>query len=174
MHKANTMEETPNQNTEGQQAFNNTTVPLSDEDIFGQKQPDYAGFWLRVAAWLIDIILLSIAMYPIRLAFGLSSPHSIQELYTSSLSYSAISALLQWLYFALMESSTRQATLGKRAVGIYVTDEEGRQINFAKATGRHFSKYISGLILLAGYIMAAFTKKKQALHDIIAGTLVVK
>jgi uncharacterized RDD family membrane protein YckC len=73
-----------------------------------------------------------------------------------------------------MESSYLQATLGKMAIGIVVTDLEGKRISFARATGRHFAKIISGFILFIGYIMAGFTQKKQALHDLIADCLVVK
>jgi uncharacterized RDD family membrane protein YckC len=79
-----------------------------------------------------------------------------------------------WLYAALMESSDFQATLGKMAVGIRVTDMDNQRISFGRASGRHFAKWISSLILLIGYIMAGFTDKKQALHDMIANTLVVK
>ncbi|HEY4678350.1 MAG TPA: RDD family protein, partial [Candidatus Angelobacter sp.] len=75
------------------------------------------------------------------------------------------------LYFALQESSAHQATVGKRAMNIYVTDLQGRRISFGQATGRHFSRVLSS-ILAIGYIMVAFTEKKQGLHDIIAGTLV--
>ncbi len=77
-----------------------------------------------------------------------------------------------WLYFALQESSEHQATLGKRALNIYVTDLQGRRISFGQATGRHFGKIISGFILGIGYMMAGFTEKKQGLHDIMASTLV--
>jgi len=78
-----------------------------------------------------------------------------------------------WLYFALMESSSKQATLGKMALSIIVTDMNGNRLTFGRATGRYFGKIISGMILMIGYIMAGFTEKKQALHDIIAGCLVV-
>ena len=77
-----------------------------------------------------------------------------------------------WLYFAIMESSAKQGTLGKMAVGLVVTDKRGKRLTFGRATGRYFAKWISGKILIIGYIMAAFTEKKQALHDIIAGTMV--
>ena len=82
------------------------------------------------------------------------------------------SAGANWIYEAVMESSSKQATLGKMALGLKVTDLEGRRISFARATGRHFAKLLSGMILLVGYIMAGFTERKQALHDMIAGTLV--
>lgn len=82
---------------------------------------------------------------------------------------------LQWLYFAGMESSERQATFGKSLTSLKVTDLDGRRITFKRATGRFFAKLITGMIPLAiGYIMAGFTAKKQALHDMIAGTLVLR
>jgi uncharacterized RDD family membrane protein YckC len=78
-----------------------------------------------------------------------------------------------WIYEAFMLSSEWQATVGKRAMSIVVTDIDGRRISFARATGRHFAKYLSALLLGIGFIMAAFTAKKQALHDMIAETIVV-
>ena len=83
--------------------------------------------------------------------------------------------LLQWLYFAGLESSERQATVGKSVMSLRVTNLEGQRLSFGHATGRFFAKIVSGMIPFAiGYIMAAFTAKKQALHDLIAGTLVLK
>jgi uncharacterized RDD family membrane protein YckC len=78
-----------------------------------------------------------------------------------------------WLYFALMESSAKGATLGKRALGIKVTDMSGNRISFGRATGRYFGKIVSGVILYIGFLMAGFTQQKQALHDIMASCLVV-
>ncbi|WP_260927552.1 RDD family protein [Novosphingobium sp. 9] len=82
--------------------------------------------------------------------------------------------LLHWLYYALTESSSWQATLGKLAVGLVVTDEAGRRISFARGTGRYFAKVLSGLALCVGYLMVAFTQRKRGLHDILAGTLVFR
>ena len=83
--------------------------------------------------------------------------------------------ILQWLYFAGMESSARQATVGKSVMALRVTNGEGQRISFGHATGRFFAKIVSGMVPLGiGYIMAGFTEKKQALHDLIAGTLVLK
>jgi uncharacterized RDD family membrane protein YckC len=78
-----------------------------------------------------------------------------------------------WLYHTWMESSRYQATLGKIALGIIVTDLNGARISFARANARFFGKWISGMIMNIGYLMAAFTEKKQALHDILAGCLVI-
>jgi len=85
-----------------------------------------------------------------------------------------IGLVIGWLYHAILESSPVQASLGKMALGIRVTDMNGDRISFGRATGRHFAKILSGLLLLIGYIMAGFTEKKQALHDIMASCLVVK
>ena len=81
--------------------------------------------------------------------------------------------LLAWVYEAFMLSSEWQATIGKYALSMVVTGIDGGRISFVRATARHFAKYISGFILCIGYIMAAFTAKKQALHDMMVETLVI-
>jgi uncharacterized RDD family membrane protein YckC len=78
-----------------------------------------------------------------------------------------------WLYEAMMHSSSWQATLGKRALGMIVTDLDGRRLSFGRATGRHFAKWLSAMILGIGFIMVAFAPKKQGLHDMVAGTVVI-
>lgn len=85
----------------------------------------------------------------------------------------AVALATVWLYYALLESSSRQATIGKMALGLIVIDEEGERITFARATGRHFAKILSTLVFFVGYLMVAFTQRKQGLHDLIAGTLVI-
>jgi len=139
---------------------------------------EYAGFWRRFAAYFIDTIILTIISLPLILADILLIEYQFQMdlmLYILiSLLTLILSAVIYWLYKALMESSSKQATFGKMAMGIIVTDTNGKRISFANATGRHFASYISAFILFIGYIMAAFTKRKQALHDIMAGTYVIK
>jgi uncharacterized RDD family membrane protein YckC len=80
---------------------------------------------------------------------------------------------IQWFYFALLESGSKQSTWGKRICGLVVTDLNGNRISFWRATGRYFSKILSAMIFLIGYLMILFTQKKQGLHDIIAGTLIL-
>jgi len=87
--------------------------------------------------------------------------------------FGIIGFLLNWLYHTALESSSRKATLGKMAMGIVVTDMEGGRISFGRANGRFWSKILSGLFFSIGYIIAGFTERKQALHDLIAATLVV-
>jgi uncharacterized RDD family membrane protein YckC len=124
----------------------------------------YGGFWRRVAAYLIDAIVIGIPTSILqRVLNGSTSGKVVAEL---------VALFGGWLYFALMESSTRQATLGKMALDMKVTDDEGNRISFGRATGRYFAKILSALILLIGFIMVAFTDRKRGLHDMIAGTLV--
>ena len=147
----------------------------------------WAGFWLRFVAWFIDSIILQIASTFIVLPFAVStgirdvilnhppqSPAEIIALFGSLSKLIVISACIKWLYYALLESSAWQATIGKKTLGLEVTDLEGHRISFARATGRYFAKIISVLTFLIGYIMAGFTEKKQALHDMIAGCLVIR
>lgn len=134
-----------------------------------------AGFWKRAAAILIDSIVLTIFMFLIMFSIGffiggmLSDPESVAKASNFGM---LINVVVVWLYFALQESGEEQATVGKRIMGIYVIGKEGGRLSFARATIRYFSKYLSS-ILMIGFIMAAFTKNKQGLHDLIADTLVV-
>ena len=130
----------------------------------------YAGFWRRFAAWILDGLLLSIVTLPFTLQVG---GDAAAEAARTSVA-GTISTVVGWLYYALMESSAKQATVGKMALGIIVTDLEGRRIGFGRATGRYFAKILSALILGIGFLMAAFTERKQGLHDMVASTLVVK
>ena len=123
---------------------------------------EYAGFWVRLVAFIIDAVLLAVVGFVLGLFIDNTSTESL------------VSTVVGWLYYAGMESSVRQATLGKSAMGLAVTDLSGGRISFLRATGRYFAKIISAIILLIGFIMVAFTAKKQGLHDMLAGTLVVK
>ncbi|PJJ95758.1 hypothetical protein CO615_03400 [Lysobacteraceae bacterium NML75-0749] len=133
----------------------------------------YADFWKRVVALLIDTVLLGIVGFVIGLILGLFLALLGASEVVAGLLGNVLGLIVGWLYFALMESSPYQGTVGKIALGIKVTDLDGNRIGFGRATGRHFSKILSGLILCVGYIMAAFTDKKQGLHDMLANTLVV-
>ncbi|MFA5648572.1 MAG: RDD family protein [Bacteroidales bacterium] len=156
---------------------------------------EYAGFWIRFAAYIIDsLVIRTIALIiaiPIFLivaftAIGMENITDPMELLEENnlLKISVIvgsftvlflfDLVARWLYYALFESSKNGGTLGKIAVGIKVTNLNGNRISFAQATGRYFARIISNMTLLVGYIMAGFTLKKQALHDMISNCLVVK
>ena len=150
----------------------------------------YAGFWKRFLAHIIDQFVVGIAeaivLIPLFLVVGLGAvgasasedfegdPDMFMALLAGPIMLAIVIAVVgTWLYYALMESSKLQGTLGKMALSIKVTDLAGNKLSFGRATGRYFAKIISGLIMGIGYIMAGFTQQKQALHDIIASCLVV-
>ena len=175
----------------GQEAIP-ASVPLPVQTSIPVYAPlPYAGFWVRFVASLIDGLILGIPFLLVFLAmfflFGgfrvmarivpgrPPDPAFIGIIFSWFFLAVGFGLVAQWLYFAGMESSARQATFGKAAMSLRVTGLEGQQLTFGHASGRFFSKLISGMIPLAiGYIMAAFTEKKQALHDMIAGTLVLR
>lgn len=136
-----------------------------------ESTPDeaYAGFGSRLLAYIIDLFITAIASGFLGVLAVAADPSADVDSLSQGIGF-----LLTWLYFAGYESSGWQATFGKYCMGLKVTDLERNRIGFWKATGRHFGKIISGAILLIGFIMAAFTEKKQALHDKMAGCLVVE
>ncbi|MCD4769927.1 MAG: RDD family protein [Bacteroidales bacterium] len=151
----------------------------------------YAGFWLRFVAYIIDDLIMGFVGFIVSLPFiggiifsaiGIGEHADLDEktflgiagIIGSVVGLVIVIAVMGWLYFALMESSKTQATLGKMALSLKVTDMEGNPISFGRATGRYFGKIISGMILYIGYILAGLTEKKQALHDMMANCLVVR
>ncbi|MGI8638732.1 MAG: RDD family protein [Pyrinomonadaceae bacterium] len=153
----------------------------------------FAAFWKRAVAFVVDLAVV-VALYSLLISAlnsllalpveyspilerGLSlkmSPYVEEHFIEIALLYSFSKLAILFPYFTLLESSRWQATLGKLILGIKVTDLSGGRISFARATGRFFGKILSGQVLLIGYLMAAFTERKQALHDLLAGTLVVR
>jgi len=133
----------------------------------------YAGFWKRLGAFLIDFCILAFSYIAVILLSVNIINVPLAELMKFSGIFNLMGLIFNWLYYASMESSGCQATLGKMAWGLCVTDLDGKRISFGRATGRYFGKILSGLISCIGFLMIAFTRKKQALHDMMAGTLVV-
>ena len=140
----------------------------------------YGGFWIRVVAFIIDAIIVRVVVAPVGIMFGglglaggmmSGFPHRGLAILGGGVTFILL-VFGNWLYEAFMESSSYQATLGKMIFGMKVTDLNGNRISFERATGRHFAKWLSGLILCIGYIMVGFTERKQGLHDLLAGTLV--
>lgn len=151
------------------------TVDL--EPVFGSKLGEYSGFWIRFAALFIDgIALFAINMVLTMIMGGLiavggaDNPAVMLPIVGG---YYLVIFGVSWAYFALQESSAAQATLGKRALGLVVADVDGERISLARATGRWAAHGISNLTLLIGYVIQPFTGNKQALHDMIAGTVVM-
>ncbi len=154
---------------------------------------NYAGFWLRFVAYIIDAIIIyvvqSFVFIPLFAMFGVSfaSQMSNPEVMTEAEAIGMIGPIMGMMgatmilgiiisvaYWSIMEASKLQATVGKLALGLIVTDAQGNRLNVGQAIIRNLCKIISSMILFIGYIMAGFTDKKQGLHDMIANTLVVK
>jgi uncharacterized RDD family membrane protein YckC len=130
----------------------------------------YAGFWRRLAAYLIDAALLSAIQGVLATGVFIMAPRELHAV----ANLAPVSAAMSWAYFALFESSPMRATVGKYALGLYVSDTHGDPITFRRATARYWLKLLSTLTLMVGWLMAAFTPRKQALHDLLAGTLVLR
>lgn len=151
-------------------------------DAHAQNSVRYGGFWIRVVASLIDTLIVTFVSWLIAFGVGLSlgllmgiagASEDTVVVMSTLVGYVA-SLLVNWYYFTYMESSARQATFGKLALGLAVTDMNGNRISFGRANARYFAKFLSALIFMIGFLMVAFTQKKQGLHDLIASTLVVK
>jgi uncharacterized RDD family membrane protein YckC len=133
----------------------------------------YSGFWRRFAAFLIDSVIVGLVILILSAAMGFSvGVGGVGG--AGATAYGILIAIAApWLYWAGMESSKHQATIGKMALGMAVTDQFNNRISFLRATARYFGKILSAMTLLVGFIMAAFTQRRQALHDMLAGSLVV-
>jgi uncharacterized RDD family membrane protein YckC len=162
--------------------------------VYEQPGVHYAGFWLRAVAYLIDSIILGLGFMALFIPFAiltgltavLGNIHAGDDprdagavlggaFFLGLFTIACLGFLGGWLYHAKMESSSWQATLGKKALNLRVTDLNGVQVSFNRATGRHFAKLITGLIPLGiGFMLAGLTKRRQALHDMIAGCLVLR
>jgi uncharacterized RDD family membrane protein YckC len=147
-----------------------------------EKSYNYGGFWVRFVASIIDgIVIFIIHSISSLVFFGTlfpmpQNPESLEIEYLFSAQYlgsSIFSLVLDVVYYAGMQSSSKQATIGKMAFDLKVMRTDGSRISFLRGVGRYFSKWVSTIILMIGYIMAAFDRRKQALHDKIADTLVV-
>jgi uncharacterized RDD family membrane protein YckC len=153
---------------------------------------EYAGFWRRFMAYMVDFFVVTVPLAVVLFIIpgdvfsecgtyvektfdqdGVAQEASSYRCLTTWVG-DLVMIIVVWLYAALMESSARQATLGEMMIGVVVTDTEGNRLSFGRASARYFAKFVSAITLMIGFIMAAFTKRKQALHDIMAGTLVIR
>ena len=122
----------------------------------------YSGFFRRFVASIIDIFVIILFIVFVQFILGIMD----------GLFFNIVIFLVVWSYFALQESSTRKGTVGKQAMNLIVTDLDGNKISFTQATKRFLGKFLAAVPFFAGFLLIFFTKKKQALHDIIAKTLV--
>jgi len=150
----------------------------------------YGGFWIRFLAHLIDHAILGAVAAPLFLIMALPgivrivheaersqerpSPELIVTILSSVFVYVALAFVGQWLYEALLTSSSWQGTIGKRVLHLKVVDEAGNRISFGRSTGRFFAKILSSMFFCIGFIMIGFTERKTGLHDMLAGTKVLR
>lgn len=151
----------------------------------------YGGFWIRVLAGIFDSIILLIILsilgaiaahfFP-GYAHMMQPPHQMMtgafpnnvDVYTVSSSAQILNIVVSLLYYALLESSSWQASIGMKICGLKITDDNYQRISFLRALGREIAAYLSAIIIFIGYFMIAFTRRKQGLHDMIASTYVVR
>ena len=159
------------------------TRPFANDEPVAARPPiAYAGFWLRGAAYILDSFMLGLVVGLVILVplirRGAIPADNPWVLFTGTsrqiVAIQLLVTMASWLYFASFESSKWQATPGKRAFGLRVTDLQGRPIGFARASGRYFGKIISGTLFMIGFAIAGITPRKQALHDIISRCLVLR
>lgn len=139
----------------------------------------YAGFWQRAGAWLIDMILLSagvnVLWVPVNaITDALERGRSFGVIFALQCGAEVGTVVMFWLYYAIQESSSRQATVGKLALGIRVTDLDGNRVSFGRATGRFFAVIVTGLSLGIGYLVMLWSQHRQCIQDLIARTLVLR
>jgi uncharacterized RDD family membrane protein YckC len=147
--------------------------------VFQNYQVTYAGFWWRFLAYLIDACVLSVVFVPLGFIIGVGISAGGADVNSPTvpavnIGLNGFQMLAMWLYYAFLESSSWQGTIGKKVVGLRVTDLYGNRISFGRATGRYFGMILSGMICFMCWLMIALTEKKQGLHDILASTLVLK
>lgn len=157
-------------------AIENRLIKVSYKPAIN-KNSIYSGFWKRFAASMIDILCLVVPGYMIGTIIGLlfryDSLDPTSSIYNTYIMSLIVGICMSWLYYSLFESSKWQATLGKRALEIIVTDTNGNRITWGQATERYFCKIISAIPICLGFIIAGFTKKKQSFHDVMVGTYVI-
>ena len=140
-----------------------------------KKEYKYGGFWVRFVAIIIDAIVL----FFVQSLFSFVFTGQLMSFYSEDGDNSAywtsnlLSIFVSVGYYAGFESSAKQATIGKMCFDLKVVDTSGNRISFLRGVGRYFSKILSTITLMIGYIMAAFDSRKQALHDKLASTMVV-
>jgi uncharacterized RDD family membrane protein YckC len=147
----------------------------------------YAGFWPRLGGWLIDQIIIAI---PFNIVSDLLVSYNQPTVTTTTDAGGSVhihwhgdwltlgllllaSTITTWLYTSILQSSSRQATVGQGALGLIITDVDGNRISFARASGRYLATFLTSLTFGIGYLMVIWTKRKQTLQDMIAHTVVV-
>jgi uncharacterized RDD family membrane protein YckC len=137
------------------------------------QEQSYGGFWVRLVALVLDNAVVFILLLATTLGAGILAALTGMETLIGPVSW-LIVTFLPFLYWPVLESSGWQATVGKHIMGLQVTDDDGGRLSFVHALMRMLAKFVSALPFALGFLIAAFTARKQALHDLIVRTLVVR
>jgi uncharacterized RDD family membrane protein YckC len=163
-------------------------LPGATAPLAAAAGPRYAGFWRRFWSYVIDRFVLGVVFAPVGLlvltpllateSAGWTDTdlpaETITAIIGAALTVAFLAMLGSWLYYALLQSASRQATLGQMALGIRIADLEGRRVSFGRASGRYFATVLTGLTFGLGYLLMFFTARKQTLHDLVASTVVLR
>jgi len=136
---------------------------------------NYGGFWIRFGAYVVDCVVLLIPTLLISFLYRAGNPpkNDAEDIFMA-FGDVCMDFTVWWVYTAVLLSSPWQATVGKKVCGLKVVNHEGNRITFGRATGRYFASVLSVVTLFIGFVMIAWTSKRQALHDLIAETFIVK
>jgi uncharacterized RDD family membrane protein YckC len=152
------------------------SIPYINYAAIAGPQVAYAGFFMRFLASFIDGVIVLAMVFGAAAGFiwfvGEDTARANQQMMSTSLKVLVV--VIAWMYYATLESGPKQSTLGKRLLGLRVTDMAGNQISFIRASTRHFGKFVSQFLFCIGYLMMKFTPHSQCLHDMLAGCVVVK
>ncbi len=139
-------------------------------DCIDVRGMQYAGFWRRLAAIVLDQVFTTL-LFSALLLIVMTGKNESLSLNPSIVDWSAV--VFVWLYHSLQESSAKQATWGKRVMGLVVSDMEGKRLGFVHATGRFLAHFLSWASFCIGFLVALVTPRRQALHDLVARTVVM-
>jgi uncharacterized RDD family membrane protein YckC len=138
------------------------------------QQVSYAGFWRRFFGLVIDVIVTYFPIATVRVLLGLPASGSFDPLQPAAWWAALLEVVIDWLYAALLISSPWRATLGQAVMDLHVTDLNGNRISFLRATGRYVAQILDLVTLGFGLLMQVFSPRRQALHDLVSGTVVVR
>ena len=136
--------------------------------------PAYAGFWRRAAAVLLDSLVMFFPLATMRVVSGLDMMGEWNPDSTTWWVLSWLEVAFGWLYGALLISSSARGTLGLQVMDLQVCGLHGQRVSFGRATWRYFAQFLTVATLGIGYLMQLFTPRRQTLHDLVSGTVVVR
>jgi uncharacterized RDD family membrane protein YckC len=138
------------------------------------EQVTYAGFWRRFVGLLIDVVITYFPIATVRVLLGLPASGTFDPLQPAAWWAALFEVMIDWLYAAFLISSPWRATLGQAVMDLHVTDLDGNRITFGHASLRYVAQILNLFTLGFGLIFQVFSPRRQALHDLVSSTVVVR